>query len=168
MIIFRQISTSECLTPLMSHRPSTGQAVFWGYFYFIFSWLHRVAYGILVPSDQRLNLSHGCESTESYALDCQGIPLLVLFLKGCIMFFVFRGAFLVLYFRTVCTHSRKEKDGSMLCKSFRKEKSQHFLLESSFTRLCSIICRWITQGSFGAVQDKTEGLNAIITLNNGG
>ena len=48
VIIFRQISTSECLTPLMSHRPSTGQAVFWRYFYFFLAALSGLSFSFKV------------------------------------------------------------------------------------------------------------------------
>lgn len=43
--------------------------------------------------------------------------------------------------------SGKENNGMVCCTSLRKEQSQHFSLESPFTRLCSILCRGITQGS---------------------
>lgn len=59
-------------------------------------------------------------------------------------------------------------NGMVFCKSLRKEQSQHFLLESPFARLCSVLCRWIAQGSFGGDRNRIEVLNAVSTLNKGG
>ena len=154
----------------MSHRPSTGQEVCWCYFYFYFIFLvARHSLWDLSSSDQGLNPVPQQWKRWVLTIGLPGNSPVGATFKRMHYVFCVHGSLPGDYILEQFVHFLgKKKNGSVLCKSFRKEKSQHFLLESSFTQFCNILCRWITQGDFGGVQDKTEGLNAIITLNNGG